>query len=60
MLVPDDRLTARVRERGDADGTGDLYLTMLGAVMDSYLNQLSVDMAHPVFLPCTGYFQHLG
>lgn len=55
-----DRLAARVRERGEADGTGDLYLTMLGALMDSYLNQLSVDAAHPAFLPCTGYFQHLG
>ena len=60
LAAAGDRLAARLRERGDSDGTGDLYLTMLGALMDSYLNQLSVDAAHPAFLPCTGYFQHLG
>lgn len=54
-----DRLVAAMRDRGE-DVDGDVYVTMLGALMDSYLNRISGDADHPTFVPCCGYFQHLG
>jgi hypothetical protein len=54
-----DRLVARMRERGE-DVEGDVYVSMLGAVMDAYLNRVSGEVDHPTFVPCCGYFQHLG
>ncbi len=54
-----DRLVAAMRERGE-EVDGDVYVTMLGALMDSYLNRISGDAEHPTFVPCCGYFQHLG
>jgi hypothetical protein len=54
-----DRLAAAMRERGE-DVDADVYVTMLGAVMDTYLNRVSGDADHPTFVPCCGYYQHLG
>jgi hypothetical protein len=54
-----DRLAAAMRERGE-DVDGDVYVTLLGALMDTYLNRVSGDADHPSFVPCCGYFQHLG
>jgi hypothetical protein len=54
-----DRLVAAMRERGE-DVDDDVYVTMLGAVMDTYLNRVSGESDHPTFVPCCGYFQHLG
>jgi hypothetical protein len=54
-----DRLVAAMRDRGE-DVDGDVYSTMLGALMDTYLNRVSGDPDHPTFVPCCGYFQHLG
>ena len=54
-----DRLVAAMRERGE-DVDGDVYVTLLGALMDTYLNRVSGDADHPSFVPCCGYFQHLG
>jgi len=54
-----DRLVAAMRERGE-DVEGDVYVTLLGALMDTYLNRVSGEADHPSFVPCCGYFQHLG
>jgi hypothetical protein len=54
-----DRLTAAMRERGEQVDS-DVYVTMLGALMDAYLNRVGGDAEHPTFVPCCGYFQHLG
>jgi hypothetical protein len=55
-----DRLTALMEKRGEAPGNVDVYLTMLGALMDGYLNRVCGDSRFPAFVPCAGYFQHLG
>jgi len=54
-----DRLAEAMRERGE-EADAEVYVTMLGALMDAYLNRLSNDPQHPTFVPCCGYFQHLG
>ena len=54
-----DRLVAAMRERGE-HGDGDVYVTVLGSLMDTYLNRVSGEAHHPTFVPCCGYFQHLG
>lgn len=54
-----DRLVTAMRERGEAVD-GDVYVTLLGALMDTYLNRVSGDAEHPTFVPCCGYHQHLG
>lgn len=54
-----DRLANAMRERGEAVDA-DVYVTMLGALMDGYLNRVSSDSQQPTFVPCCGYFQHLG
>jgi hypothetical protein len=53
-----DRLAAMMRERGEGDE--DVCLTLLGALMDGYLNRLCADAAHPSFLPCAGLIQRIG
>jgi hypothetical protein len=54
-----DRFAAMMRERGE-EADGDVYLTMLGVVMNDYVTRLSADPDHPTFVPSTGYFQRLG
>jgi hypothetical protein len=54
-----DRLVAAMHERGE-DVDGDVYVTVLGSLMDTYLNRVSGEARHPTFVPCCGYFQHLG
>jgi hypothetical protein len=54
-----DRLAAAMRERGE-DVDPDVYVLMLGALMDTYLNRVSGEVDHPTFVPCCGYYQHLG
>lgn len=54
-----DRFAATMRERGE-EADGDVYLTMLGIVMNDYLTRVSADADHPTFVPSTGYFQRLG
>ncbi len=58
-----DRLVAAMRERaeeGDPDVDADVYVSLLGALMDTYLNRVSGEAEHPTFVPCCGYYQHLG
>jgi hypothetical protein len=59
LAAAGERLAGAMRERGEAVDA-DVYVTMLGALMDGYLNRVSADADHPTFLPCCGYFQHLG
>jgi hypothetical protein len=59
LAAAGDRLVAAMRERGE-DVDVEVYATVLGAVMDTYLNRISSDAEHPTFVPCCGYFQHLG
>jgi hypothetical protein len=59
LAAAGDRLAAAMRARGESVD-GDVYVTMLGALMDAYLNRVSADVDHPSFVPCCGYFQHLG
>jgi hypothetical protein len=58
-----DRLVAAMRERaddGERDVDADVYVTLLGSIMDTYLNRVSGEVDHPTFVPCCGYHQHLG
>jgi hypothetical protein len=55
-----DRFAADMAARGSPVDAADVHATMLGALSDSYLNQIGVDARCPSFLPCTGYFQRLG
>jgi hypothetical protein len=58
-----DRLVAAMHERaeqGDPDVDADVYVSLLGALMDTYLNRVSGEADHPTFVPCCGYYQHLG
>jgi hypothetical protein len=55
-----DALAAKMAEQGDGDGAADVYLTVLGALMDGYLNRLCGDPMYPSFVPCTGFFQRIG
>ena len=55
-----DRLTEEMRVRGERADNPDVYLTILGALMDAYLNRVCGDPEHPRFVPCAGYFQRLG
>jgi len=54
-----DRLVAAMRERGE-EVDADVYVTLLGSIMDTYLNRVSGEVDHPTFVPCCGYYQHLG
>lgn len=55
-----DRLAALMAERGEPEGDADAFVALLGATMDTYLNQISADPDFPTFVPCCGYYQHLG
>lgn len=55
-----DRMAAQMAERGEPSGDTDAFVALLGATMDAYLNQISADPDFPTFVPCCGYFQHLG
>jgi hypothetical protein len=59
LATAGDRMVAAMRERGE-DVDGDVYVALLGALMDTYLNRVSGEVDHPSFVPCCGYFQHLG
>jgi hypothetical protein len=59
LAAAGDRLAAAMAERGEQTDR-DVYVTMLGALMDAYLNLVSGEPDHPSFVPCCGYFQHLG
>ena len=60
LAAAGDRLAASMAQRGESERGTDAYVAMLGVVMDVYLNRVSVDARHPVFVPCTGYYQRLG
>jgi hypothetical protein len=60
LAAAGDRLTAAMQERGERADNADVYVTVLGALMDAYLNRVSGDADHPTFVPCCGYFQHTG
>ena len=55
-----DRFAAEMEARGSPVDSGEVYATMLGALSDTYLNQIGVSAQCPSFVPCTGYFQRLG
>jgi hypothetical protein len=55
-----DRLAALMAERDEPAGDVDGFVALLGATMDTYLNQVSADPDFPTFVPCCGYYQHLG
>ena len=55
-----DRLADAMQSRGARVSRSEVYTSMLGALMDSYLNQIGVNADCPSFVPCTGYFQRLG
>ena len=55
-----ERLATVMKERGDEADAAGVYTTMLGILMNVYLNQIAVQTDHPTFVPCTGYFQRLG
>jgi len=58
LAEADDR-TAAMRERGESVD-GDVYRTMLGALMDVYLTRINGEADHPRFMPTSGYFQRFG
>ena len=60
LAAAGDRLAAMMEQRGEPAAASDVSVAMLGVVMDAYLNRIAVDPQHPVFVPCTGYFQRLG
>ena len=43
LAAAGDRLVATMRERGESVDS-DVYVTMLGALMDAYLNRVSADV----------------
>lgn len=55
-----DRLAEAMQSRDHSVSRSEVYTSMLGALMDSYLNQIGVKADCPTFVPCTGYFQRLG
>lgn len=55
-----DRLAEAMQARGHSVERSEVYTSMLGALMDTYLNQIGVRADCPTFVPCTGYFQRLG
>jgi len=55
-----DRFAAEMAALGNPVDSADVYATMLGALSDTYLNQIAVTADCPSFVPCTGYFQRLG
>ena len=55
-----DRLAEAMQSRGDSVSRSEVYTSLLGALMDTYLNQIAVKADCPAFVPCTGYFQRLG
>ncbi len=55
-----DRLAQLMTERDEPLGAADAHVALLGALMDAYLNQVSGDPDFPSFVPCCGFFQHLG
>ncbi len=55
-----DRLAAEMQARPHAVAPSEVYTSMLGALMDGYLNQIAVSAEQPAFIPCTGYYQRLG
>lgn len=55
-----DRLAALMAERDEPAADVDGFVALLGATMDTYLNQVSADPDFPTFVPCCGYYQHLG
>lgn len=55
-----ERLAEAMQARGHSVERSEVYTSMLGALMDTYLNQIGVRADCPTFVPCTGYFQRLG
>ena len=55
-----DRLAALMAERDEPAGRTDGFVALLGATMDTYLNQVCADPDFPTFVPCCGYYQRLG
>ena len=60
LATAGDRITALMHERGEPAGNVDVFVALLGATMDAYLNQISSEPDFPTFVPCCGYFQHTG
>ena len=60
LAAAGDRLAQRLQARGDEAAVSELPATLLGILMNVYLNDIAVQAQHPVFAPCTGYFQRLG
>ena len=60
LATAGERITALMQERGEPPGNVDAFVALLGATMDTYLNQVSADPDFPTFVPCCGYFQHAG
>jgi hypothetical protein len=60
LAATGERFAAEMAARGHPVESGDVFATMLGALSDTWLNQIAADAACPGFLPCTGYYQRLG
>lgn len=60
LAAAGDRFAAEMAARGHPVESADVYATMLGALSDTWLNQIAADAACPGFVPCTGYYQRLG
>lgn len=54
-----DQLVEAMRARGEPLDA-EVYLTILGSLMNAYVTRIAAERDHPVFVPCCGYFQRLG
>jgi hypothetical protein len=55
-----DRLVAELEETETDVTPTDVYATLLGALMDGYLNRYWAATDHPSFVPTAGFHQRLG
>lgn len=55
-----DRVAEQLRARGHADAEVDASVTLLGALVFHYLNQVCADPDHPSFVPGPGYDTRIG
>lgn len=55
-----DRLASEMQTLSQPLQASEVYTSLLGALMDGYLNQIAVSPDKPAFIPCTGYYQRLG
>jgi hypothetical protein len=60
LAAAGDRLTTMMRDRGESADNTDVYVTLLGALMDAYLTRVCGDPDFPTFVPCCGFFQRTG